>query len=98
MSSTRAGWEVEELDPTGDASVLERAKPIVRRVPARWDEREDTLRTTIGLWSVDVRRGPVAGWEWSAFSHGAPRALRCTGFSDREAAQEDAERSLARLE
>lgn len=98
MSSTRASWEVEELDPTEDASAPQRAKPIVRRGRARWDAREDTFRAMIGLWSVDVRRGPQGGWEWCAFSHGAPRALRCIGFSDGETAKEDAERQLARLD
>jgi hypothetical protein len=101
MSRVRAsGWENEELDPAGDASTPRRAKPIVRRVPARWEERDGVLCTLIGLWAVRVAQAPdrPTGWEWSAFSQGAPRALRCTGFPDPEAAQVDAEHSLTRLD
>lgn len=94
-----SSWETDGLDPGWDAGASLRAKPIVRRVAARWDEREGAFLTTIGLWSVRVAKGPSpsSSWEWSAFSRDLPRALRCTGFPDREAAQRDAEVSIAIL-
>ncbi|MFT3766724.1 MAG: hypothetical protein QM820_14600 [Minicystis sp.] len=99
MSRMRApSWEIEALDPAWDASAPQRAKPVVRCVAARWDEREGALCTMIGCWSVQVRRRTAADWEWSAFSLDAPRALRCTGFPDPKAAQNDAEHSLARVD
>lgn len=89
-----SSWEVDELDPAGDASASRRAKPIVRRVPATWEEREGVFHASIDVWSVRVACGPSGAWEWSAFAAAAPRALRCTGFPDRESAQRDAEISL----
>jgi hypothetical protein len=90
-------WETDALDPGWDAGTPPRAKPIIRRVAARWDEREGAFLATIDLWSVRVAKAPSpsASWEWSAFSLGLPRALRCTGFPDRESAQRDAESTIA---
>jgi hypothetical protein len=91
-------WEGDDLDPSGDPSVPLRAKPIGRRVPTRWREEEGVFRAAIGRWAVRVAEspGPSRGWEWSAFAAGGrpPRALRCTGWIDREAAQRDAEKIL----
>jgi hypothetical protein len=90
-------WEVDEVDPWETGATL-RAKPVVRRVAPRWHEEEGVWHATMGRWAVRVARSPrpPARWEWSAFSQATPRALRCTGFPDREAAQRDAEASIAR--
>jgi SAM-dependent methyltransferase len=90
-------WEVDEVDPWETGATL-RAKPVVRCVAPRWHEEEEGVwHATIGLWAVRVTRGlrPPSPWEWSAFAQVTPRALRCTGFPDREAAQRDAEASIA---
>lgn len=48
----------------------------------------------------EADREAPARWEWSAFGRvrqELPRMLGCRGFATREAAQQDAEASLARL-
>lgn len=97
MSRHRAAsWESEDLDPAWEGHAEGRAKPVVRRVPARWTEEGEVFVATIDRWSVRVGRGPRgAAWEWSAFSLGRPKALRCIGFGDAESARRDAESTLA---
>jgi hypothetical protein len=99
MSQVHASrWEGDELDPSSDPSVPLRAKLIGRRVPVQWREEDSVSQATIGRWAVRVAESPrpARGWEWSAFAAGgqSPRALRCTGWLDRESAQRDAERIL----
>jgi hypothetical protein len=88
-------WDGDEVDLEGQAPAPLRAKPLVRRTPARWEAREDVLVTTIGRWSVRVALRPNASWEWEALCLAEPRVLRCTGFADAAAAQQDAETDLA---
>jgi hypothetical protein len=97
-------WDVDDLEREVSAPL--RAKPLVRRVQAVWREDDGLFRTAIGRWAVTVaavppRSGPPrsAVWEWTAFAAGGPplpRALGCKGFGSREAAQQDAEATLAR--
>jgi hypothetical protein len=92
-------WDVDDREraATEEGLMALRAKPVVRRTPTTWLETEDTWRATIGRFSVRVARTPCSvTWEWSAFAKGSlPRALRCKGFREREAAQRDAELTLA---
>ena len=86
-------------DLEGGASPA-RAKPIVRRSPPAWREADGVWRAAIGPWTVAVAELPGAGtWEWTAFAGGQalPRAVGGRGFSEREAAQLDAEATLARI-
>jgi len=103
MRQTNASrWEVDDADLSWDPGAQARAKPVVRRTPATWREQEGAWQASIGIWAARVTRGPKPreAWEWSAFApvpRSGPRALRCTGFDDREAAQRDAEATLAAL-
>jgi hypothetical protein len=95
MSTGAAQWEIDEVDPSCEPGEPVRAKPLGRRVPAAWHEQDGVWHATVGGWAVRVGQG--ATWEWSAFHAGprsGPRALRCTGFAHREAAQRDAEATL----
>ena len=100
MSSTGAAkWDIGETDPSWEPEEPARAKPLARRVPAAWHEQDGVWHATLGGWAVRVTQG--AAWEWSAFHAGlrsGPRAMRCTGFARREAAQRDAETALEALE
>jgi hypothetical protein len=94
-----SSWEIEDLDPRWDAGAPPRAKPLARRVAATWEEQEGGFVATIGPWAVRVVRGrEAATWEWSAFRGTRPRALRCVGFRDAEAARRDAEMVIERQE
>jgi hypothetical protein len=106
-------WGVDDLDrsTSGEGRVPLRAKPVIRRGAARWVESDGAFRATIGGWAVTVAMSPGGAvdargepraptWEWSAFGRARnepPRVLGCRGFAAREAAQHDAELSLARL-
>jgi hypothetical protein len=106
-------WDVDDLEraASGEGMVPLRAKPVVRRTATKWLETEGIWSATIGRWAVSVAENPATAidsegrpkpptWEWSAFgrvSRELPRAVRCRGFSGREAAQQDAETSLAHL-
>src|SRR5690242_9889093 len=92
-------WDGDDVDPWGEPIVPLRAKAIVRRTPASWEERDQVWHATIGGWVVRAAKGPSGAWEWSAFAQGGhSRALRCTGFVQAESAKRDAEGSLAQLE
>lgn len=98
-----ACWEAEDLDRSDDDPTPVRAKPLARRVLVHWSREDDVWHATLGRWSVRVGQAPGdPGWEWSAFSRGVsssprPRAIGCKGWPAREAAQRDAEATLARL-
>ncbi|MFO0758588.1 MAG: hypothetical protein U0359_18995 [Byssovorax sp.] len=104
-------WDVDEGERAGTERAVVRPKPVVRRRPAQWTESDGVFRATIGSFAVTVApsrevRGGARGdnratsWEWSAFGRvhqELPRGLGCRGFLTREAAQQDAEISLAEL-
>jgi hypothetical protein len=94
--------EIEDVELSWGQGAQGRAKPVVRRTPAVWQERDGAWHASMGAWAVRVVRSPVSHetWEWSGFAarpRSGPRALRCTGFGRRDAAQHDAETSLAAL-
>jgi hypothetical protein len=99
MGWTNASRWDDDVELSWDPAEPARAKPVVRRTPAAWSERDGAWHASIGGWAVRIARGPD-GWEWSAFApspRSGPRALRCTGFDRREAAQRDAETALSAL-
>jgi len=94
-------WDADDVEraESGDDDAPRRAKPVVRRGKVAWVEREGSFRAAIGRFDVIVGVPPGSlRWEWSAFAQGAvPRALRCKGFAEPEAAQRDAEVTLSAL-
>jgi hypothetical protein len=78
-----------------------RAKTLIPPGHARWIDEGGSFRATIGRWSARVicRVGASPSWEWQAFSPvgTGPRAVGGRSWQVREAAQRDAEKTLANL-
>jgi hypothetical protein len=96
-------WDPEDTDLAG-AFYAPRLRPktLVKRGPALWVGDGDSWQANIGRWSAHVSRmakEPPA-WEWRAFAvlGSRPRAVGGRSWSDREAAQADAEKALAELD